>query len=245
MQKKSITNIVVILAILAVGIYLYRDHIPMPTTSAVPSSAYTQAPGTRVTSTAGIDGTPEGQAAWTVLVAYTKAAQSHDLSTLKNLTYKVSDACADPKQIDTCNTRMDKASEITKTFKKSDFKNVWFDQRQIILSTDWHVEESDIAIGEAREIIYFVRDSKGNPKILFFTQPEEIVYSFIDPSQTKTALITRLKERITDSDTDALSNETETCTYESADPKTCVKTDPNRIDSNGNGWWDSIEPYLK
>jgi hypothetical protein len=244
-MNKKILAIASVLILMIAGLYAYKSRTASPAASTAPLSTYTQAPGMPRASASGIDAVPEAQAAWAALGSYMNALKIHDIQALEQVTYKLSSACADPKQVATCNARMDHALEIANSFKKEDFKNIWFDDRQMILSTDWHTEESDIAIGEAREAIYFVRDVNGDPKVLYFTQPEEIVYSFIDPKQTKSELTSRLKTRITDSDKDGLSDEVETCTYESADPKTCVKTDPEMPDTDGNGWWDSFEQYLK
>lgn len=243
MQKKLILSLLLAALILGLGLFAYKQYSRSQLTG--PISTYTQDAGVRRSSSSGIDGNPRAEAAWSALLSYTQAAKDHNITALKKLAYKVSAACLDPDQAKICNERMDRASEITGAFKKSDFKNVVFDDRQIVLSTDWVVKETDIAIGETREVIYFARDKNGYPKLIYFTQPEEIVYSFIDPTQTKTALVNRLKERIVDTDGDLLADEVETCTFESADPKTCTKTDPKKIDTDGDGWWDSVEQYIK
>jgi hypothetical protein len=243
MQKKILIALTLI-AVIAIAIFALKKHEETRVFTP-PLFIYTQPAGTSTMSTVGIDGSPVAEKAWATFLSYRQAVKNHDLSALMQVVYTVSDACKDPKQFTECKTRMDKAAEETKDFTRSEFKNVWYDNKQIILSTDWHVEQTDVALAEARKVIYFVIDSIGTPKVLFFTQPEELVYSFLDPNTTKEKLITRLQERIIDTDMDGISNEVETCTYQSADPKTCVKTDPNNKDSNGNGWWDSIEKYIK
>jgi hypothetical protein len=243
MQKKIILAISLLL-LLSLGLFAYKRYTPKAP-QGVDTSLYSQAPGAATISSSGIDGDPRASAAWAVLQAYITASKNHDVNTLKNLTYRLSAACQDPKQVDTCNSRMDKVVEITKDFNKNDFKNISYDNRQLVLSTDWHVEETDIALGEARKAVYFIIDKNGNPKVLYLTQPEEIIFSFKDSAQTKAVLVKRLEVRITDSDKDMLTDEAETCTFEGADPKTCIKTDPKKMDTDGNGWWDSFDQYLK
>lgn len=181
--------------------------------------------------------------AWGVFEQYVTAAKAHDLAAVTSLSYQISATCKDPKQQTNCFKAMDTVASTTKSFKESDFTTVLFDAKQIILLTPWHEEETDIAFGEARSEIYFTRDSKGVPKILFFTQPEEIVFLFKGKNEAKATWVKSLTPRIKDTDEDAQADEVENCLYPGVD-KTCIKTDPTKKDTNGNGWWDSTESFF-
>ncbi|MDB5194170.1 MAG: hypothetical protein JWN50_184 [Parcubacteria group bacterium] len=245
MQKKII--VIALIILMGAGFIAYRKHASTTAPTLSSASSYTQDPGTAVSIMGTAASSSLATESWNVFQAYMNAVKNHDLEALSGSSYKLSDACLDSTQLPTCTSRMDAVYGIIKNFKKSDFTNVVYDDRQIILTTDWHLETSDVAIGEARQAIYFVRTTTGAPKVLYFTQPEEIVYSFKDATMATSTLIDRLKVRITDSDQDALENEVETCTYEGAASSTppCVQTDPNKKDTNGNGWWDSIDAHLK
>lgn len=243
MTKRHIPIAVIVIVVLIAGGFWY-EHT---SGSTGPFADYTEPAGPVASSTSGIASDPVATAAWQTFEQYLSAAKTHNLSLLKRYTYKLSTICANRSSQTQCFAIMDRVAQIGLTFKESDFKNVIYDNRQIILSTDWRLEESNIQIGYGRSVIYFTRDTSGAPHVLFFTQPEEIIYSFIDPTQTHAQLVARLNERIKDSDGDMLEDEYETCSYEGAASSTppCVQTDPHKMDTNGDGWWDSTEQYLK
>ena len=110
-----------------------------------------------------LDGTPVGMAAWDVWQRYLAAAEAHDLETIKALSYQLSETCADPNKKIECEGLMDSAHFFGSGFKQSDFKNVIYDEKQIVLATDYVMfEEVDTPI---KTVLYFVREEVG-PKIL-------------------------------------------------------------------------------
>jgi hypothetical protein len=183
--------------------------------------------------------------AWSVFEGYLNASKSHDVKKLNDFAYRLSDVCLNKSEQDTCYTRMDQVYSNGSEFKKEDFIHLAYDGRQIILSTDWKLEETDLALGETRSVIYFTRDINGDPKVLFFTQPHEIVYVLKDPKIEKDQQIKELSKRITDTDHDLLVDEVENCLHGEAAESNCAKTDPNSIDTDKDGWWDSTQMYLK
>ncbi|MBX4189430.1 hypothetical protein KW785_02440 [Candidatus Parcubacteria bacterium] len=216
---------IIILAVLLVvlgGLFVYKQQVQAPT------------------GPIGSDERSVKALAWKTFQEYLSALKRHDVEKVTALSYQVSDACKDSKQRDECFKRMDGVSEAVKDFKEDDFANVAYDDKQIIMYADWHTEETDIAFGEARKMMYFTRTASGTPQMLFLTLPQEIVYTLKGASSTPAALTAELEPRIKDSDGDVLADEVETCSWPGA-TKTCVKTDPNKKDTNGNGWWDSIE----
>jgi hypothetical protein len=181
--------------------------------------------------------------AWGVFAEYLTALKAHDLPSVTSLSYQLSDTCKDPKQLKDCYAKMDSVSSVVGVFKQTDFTHIAYDAKQIIIYTDWHTEKTDLAYGYARNIIYFVRKADGTPQVLSMSLPEEIVYTLIAKGDTDATLQKELAPRLVDTDGDTLENEVENCTYPNA-PKTCVKTDPTKKDSLGDGWWDSIRPLF-
>ncbi len=184
--------------------------------------------------------------AWTAWQGYLSAAKDNDFLKLKSYSYQNSDTCNDPAKTKECNDLMTGAYKVGLQFVEKDFVNVWFDQKQIILSTNFITDQSDNARSFVQKRIYFTRDSNGTPKILSYSFPDEVTYIFIDKSQpmATSTVDARLTERVKDSDQDGLPDEVETCTYQGA-TKDCVKTNPNKRDSLGDGWWDGIRIFLK
>lgn len=186
-------------------------------------------------------------AAWQTFSAYLTALQKHDIQAIRGLSYQMSDLCSDSKKRAQCFAVMDRVASSTAVFKESDFTHISFDNKQVILTSDWRFEETDIAVAEARKEMYFIRDDSGALKLLFMSQPEGLVWSFIDPKQSRADLVRRLNERITDTDGDFAQDEVETCTFAGAASSTpaCVSTDPNTKDTDGDGIWDGLEMFIR
>lgn len=103
--------------------------------------------------------------------------------------------------------------------KKSDYINKWQDDKQAIFSID----SQKTSTGYKIEQIMFVKKA-GSWKFVTLSTKEF------------TGLLTP------DSDKDGLTDSEETCTA-NHDPS-CVKTDPNKRDTNGDGWWDGINDVI-
>lgn len=118
-------------------------------------------------------------------------------------------------QNDYTNQIIDMAYSITSNLKKSDFVNLKKDSKQSILSTN----EKDGTIN----LIYFVKDSSNNLIILGIQNRDFGV----------------------DSDGDGLRDSDENCIGLDGNPKPsssgCIITDPNKKDTDDDGWWDGIE----
>ena len=181
--------------------------------------------------------------AWDVFTRYIAAAKAHDLKTLTALSYQLSNTCKNAASSSDCFKKMDNVVEVTKNFKEANFTTVWYDAKQIVMTTDWHEEETDLAFGDARNVIIFTRKDNGDPQVLYFTQPEEIIFTLKGKNDTKSMMRNELAPRLKDSDSDGLVDETEQCSYPNAD-KSCVKTDATKRDTDGNGWWDSTQSYF-
>lgn len=103
-------------------------------------------------------------AAWSVFQDYIAAAKNHDLEKLSALSQKVSEACRIPERRAECNELMDSVYYIANSFKQKDFTNVAYDDKQIVMSTDY------LSLFEGAEptktVLYFVKNESGEPRVL-------------------------------------------------------------------------------
>ncbi len=184
--------------------------------------------------------------AWTVFQTYLGFLKKHDVAGVKTVTLELSSTCADKAKSVECNKLMDGAYKIGSTFKEADFTRLLSDSKQIILSTPFHTETSDLARASVRQAIYFARNEKGVPKVLSYTFPNEITYVIYDATESNdmAALDKRLTFRTNDKDLDGMPDEVEDCSFIGVDT-TCKKTNPDNRDTDGDGWWDGVEPYIK
>ncbi len=102
--------------------------------------------------------------AWQVFESYREFARDLDLTGLKSVTHQISPTCSDPALLTECQTLMTGVAQFTESWKQSDFKNVAYDDKQIILSTDYMVVEGSESL--TQRALIFTRDAAGTPKLL-------------------------------------------------------------------------------
>jgi hypothetical protein len=138
---------------------------------------------------------------------------------------------------------MDNVYAIGSLFKKEDFKNVWSDAKNLIISTDYsRVDDSSgIFVGYTRAIMYFVVENN-NPKLLSLNNFDGVMV--VKNNFTEEEITNKLNELVLDSDLDGIPDVVENCTNPGM-TNSCRPTDPNKRDTNGDGWWDSIDAILQ
>lgn len=102
--------------------------------------------------------------AWSTFQNYLKFAKAHDLEGVSSLSYQISEACLNSEKREECNRLMDSVYLIGEEFQFEDFTNVFYDDKQIVMTTDYLTvfEGSD----PAKIVLYFVKSESGEPKVL-------------------------------------------------------------------------------
>lgn len=168
---------------------------------------------------------------------YLAAAKAHDLEKLSALSYQLSETCKDESKRKDCEALMDNVAYFGTAFSRENMKVFGRDRKQIILAGEFQeILEGDVP-SITRPIIYFVREDDA-VKLLSFN-PFQGAFFFRGDAATST-VSERLWASIADSDNDSLPDKTENCEDNESGPD-CVKTNPSKKDSDGDGWWDSIE----
>ena len=155
------------------------------------------------------------------------------------MVYKIAPVCEDPKLRIDCEGRMGSAYSYGSTLKKEDFTNVWSDEKQIILSTDFWLESSEDMdqYGRFRSIIFFVKSETGW-KLLSFSPTKGGATNKGAASQEE--IDARLIRYTEDKDEDGAE---ECIPAETKD--TCVATNPKIRDTDGDGLWDGVEALMR
>lgn len=94
--------------------------------------------------------------AWKTFGDYLEYARTGNIEGVKSLSHQVSSVCSDPTRENECLSAMENVYAIASEFEAADFKNVMFDDKQILLYTD----------GPERIILYFTRTNTGAPRVL-------------------------------------------------------------------------------
>lgn len=179
---------------------------------------------------------------WAVFQKYLDYNKDKNLDGVKQMVYKVNAVCESPVVTDECKNRMETAYAYGSVLQKEKFINVWSDNKQTILATDFKIDEDDTVIGRNRAIIFFVKNDAGNLVLLSFSPFKGYVME--KASSTQEELLKNLIVYTEDTDRDGIANYEERCLvpYEFS---TCVKTNPNLRDTDGNGLWDGVQILMK
>jgi hypothetical protein len=192
--------------------------------------------GFKMISARGKSAQTEKDEAWSVLEQYLNFAKDKNIEGVKSLSYQISDDCKDIAKKARCEEKITSVYLIGTALHKDDFKNIWSDKKQIILTTDFFRADDEDYAGLARSAVFFVKDG-GKIKVLSFT-PGRGAFT-PKASSTEAEIITILNAKSKDEDQDGLQDAAETCT--DLESSNCVKTDPTKRDTDGDGYWDGIE----
>lgn len=182
--------------------------------------------------------------AWALFQKYLAYNKARDFEGVKSVVYKIASVCADPKTRIDCEARMNLAYQYGSALKKEDFTNVWSDEKQIILSTDFWTESSkDLdQYGRFRSILFFIKGTNGQWKLLSFSPTAGNATNKGSASQEE--VDTRLIRYTEDKDKDGMADYVEEC-IPAEIKDTCVLTNPKLRDTNGDGWWDGAQALMK
>ncbi|MHB0978057.1 MAG: hypothetical protein ACYC1K_01445 [Minisyncoccota bacterium] len=234
---------ILIVSALVFGLKVNKAKAPTPAEE-IPTATTTVATTTNTSNKPGVESNLS-QASWKIFQNYLAFAKTHNLDGIKSLSYQLSPTCADATKTEDCNALMDSAYFFGKDMNEKDFVNIWSDSKQIILSTDFKRQDfGTTTAAYIRGIIYFVRDAQGNSKILYFS-PEDgaaVNRTKIAPDQLEARLVNMTK----DIDQDGLPDTVETCAGYAVEANCPNKiTNPNKRDTNGDGFWDGVESFFR
>ncbi|HEY4511456.1 MAG TPA: hypothetical protein VJH55_01310 [Candidatus Paceibacterota bacterium] len=185
----------------------------------------------------------EAEMAWRVFDTFLKAVKDHDIETVKRVSHQVSEQCTDPTREKECFMLMDNVHILGSAIKKEDFTIVWSDAKQLILSTPFKRYADDKVAGYGQGVMYFTKVG-GEHKILSYNPGRAAALALEGTSGDDATLEKKLQEMIKDSDKDGLSDQFETCAGDYANIAGCKETNPQKRDTDGDGWWDGIERFF-
>lgn len=182
--------------------------------------------------------------AWALFQKYLAFNKARDFEGVRGAVYKIASVCADPKTRIDCEARMNLAYQYGSILKKEDFVNVWSDEKQIILATDFWLEsiEKLDQYGRFRSIIFFVKGEDDNWKLLSFSPTMGNATN--KGAASREEVDARLIIYTEDKDKDGIADYVEECIPVDI-KETCVPTSSKIRDTDGDGWWDGVEALMK
>ncbi|NLE07492.1 MAG: hypothetical protein GX627_02705 [Parcubacteria group bacterium] len=182
--------------------------------------------------------------AWQVFQKYLSYNKIQDLEGVKNIVYKVSPVCENEETLADCKTRMSNAYAYGSALKKEDFVNVWSDEKQIILATDFWTESIPALdqYGRFRSLIFLIKDDDGEWKLLSFSPTAGGVTA--KGSATEEEINERIVRYTEDNDQDGRPDYEEEC-LSVKEGQVCIATDPKLRDTDGDGFWDGVQVLIE
>ncbi|MSR87676.1 MAG: hypothetical protein EXS69_00690 [Candidatus Zambryskibacteria bacterium] len=101
--------------------------------------------------------------AWQTFEQYREFSRTHNLKGIKSLSYQLSDTCQDPLKTNECNTLMDNVYIFTRDLLRDDFKETYYDEKQIIMLS--HYFNASVYGTSAQVVLFFTQDT-GDIKLL-------------------------------------------------------------------------------
>ncbi len=159
---------------------------------------------------------------WAVFQKTLGYAQSHSIEKFNTSTYKQFNECLNPEKKKECDAILDSFAAALAGLKKSDFTNRWEDAKQVILATKVAKDPADGIFTQS--FIFFIRDGGALTLLNAYS-----------------GKWWKEEREAQDSDKDGLTDEEELCHTAKVFNTECEKSDPNKRDTDGDGWWDSVQ----
>ncbi len=177
-----------------------------------------------------------GNNLWVVFDKLNEALKNKDAAAFNKISY----VQVTPAQAGQFSQMADYLYNENQKIVKTNFINKWQDDKQGIYSTNPVKDDDSTSYGYTQAQITFINDN-GAWKVLKLSPAKGWSISKSGTSMTSTEAEKELQAMTVDIDKDGLNDEDEICTGASKYDPSCVKTDPNKRDTNNNGLWDGIE----
>lgn len=182
---------------------------------------------------------------WNIYSQYLKFAKNQDRDSLKKVSYQLSQACTPTPVTDECKSKMSAVYEAGKSITRNDFSEVWSDQKQAIVLSEAKKLEDSQSVGYQKSIIIFAKNSQGQYGLLAL-DPQRSWLAKKSATTTNESLYKTVGDSMIDSDKDGVTDDFEKCIFPDSliILSDCIKTDPSKRDTNGDGWWDGVGMYV-
>ncbi len=176
---------------------------------------------------------------WPLVDAYVAALRNKDVTALNAISYhQVSTSTPST----TTDALLSYIYEDASKLRSSDFSLRVRDDRQAIYSSSAIKENSTTTARYSRNTLFFIKD-KGVWKLL---KDSSLGWSVLLAGTNKgpVQIEADLQAMMNDADKDGITDMDENCAGSKIADKTCVKTNPSKDDTDGDGWWDGIDQML-
>jgi len=175
---------------------------------------------------------------WLIFDKSNEALKNKDIAAYNAVSYKQ----VTPDQIPLFTAMATSLYNESMKLNKADFVNKWQDDKQAIYSTNPVKDDTATSYGYKTSQIMFIKTNNSWKVLMMELGSQSLPKTW----ENTTAKIEQdLQAMMLDSDKDGLTDRDELCEDAQMGNPDCVKTDPRKRDTNGNGWWDGIEENMK
>jgi hypothetical protein len=189
--------------------------------------------------------TPIVDQLWKIFSQYLEFAKNQDRDNLKTVSYQLSQSCTPTPVTDECKSKMSAVYEAGKYITRNDFAEVWSDQKQAIVLSEAKKMEDSQSVGYQKSILVFAKNSQGQYGLLAL-DPQRSWLAKKSATTTNESLYKTVSDSMIDTDKDGVTDDFEKCIFPDSILviSECIKTDPAKRDTNGDGWWDGVGMYI-
>jgi len=218
----------------------YKDYIAQKEKDEIRKSNYTATPPAAALKP--VEKAPQNESPdelWSTFDKVTLALKNEDVASYNLYSYEPIPKDQEPQFTMFASFMYEAYSKIN----KADFVNKWEDDKQTIYLTN-PIRQDDVNFYSYRKAgVMFIKHD-GLWKVLNITN-KGTSHTKKNTNSTVAQIDLNLQAMMLDTDKDGLTDMNETCSGTSQGDKSCVKTDPNKRDTDGDGWWDGIEAEMK
>lgn len=173
---------------------------------------------------------------WPIFDKSVLALKNKDVKAFNKISYKQVAVGEEESFISMASGMYKLASEVV----KSEYVNKIGDSKQYIYSTPLNTTEEGYAYKQG--VVIFIKD--GDTWKLLLNNENYWGISKAGTNKTLAEVQNELRLMTKDSDNDGLTDDQENCSGASEYKLNCKKTDPNKKDTDGDGWWDGINAII-
>jgi hypothetical protein len=179
---------------------------------------------------------------WSIFDQVTLALKNKDIVSYNKFSYRQ----VTPEESSQFSDFVPFLLEMSLGVNKGEYINKWQDDKQAIYSTPPKRDNKTDYYGYTQGFVKFIKKD-GVWKLLSTGDSSwgvTAITTVDGTNRTQTEADITLKEMMLDSDKDGLSDMSEKCEGSKIGDKSCVKTDPNKRDTDGDDWWDGIDESM-
>jgi hypothetical protein len=180
---------------------------------------------------------PDVSEEWELINQLSEYQKAGDLNGIKSLILAENTDCSGEE----CEIILEFFGIMIDSIRETEFINIWKDDKQTIFTTEIKENITEDSVLLSRDAMFFAVDEEGDLKFLGFSTNSQ-GQNLNGTDRSLEDILEELRMKMSDLDKDGVSDYLEGC--EQSQSSSCIDTDPQKRDTDGDGYWDGIEDQV-